>query len=104
MRIQRDSKVTTAAAAPTSPGITETCPREYHTQTRAQIRIIQSAEADLQQEGGGGGGLTCAVLSFAFALAALRIRPPSLQQQRQQAGGHQAPDDPAGTPAMPRRA
>lgn len=52
--------------------------------------------------------LTCAVLPFAFALSALWvIRSPSLrraEQQRQQAGGHQVPDNPAGTPGTPPRA
>lgn len=109
MRIQWDSKVTTAAAAPTSPRITEDVPTGIsHIQTRAHLGIrlglFKAQRLIYSRRGGGGGGLTCAVLSFAFALAALRIRPPSLQQQRQQAGGHQAPDDPAGTPAMPRRA
>lgn len=79
-----------------------------HTDPRAHLGIrlglFKAQRLICSRSGGGGGGLTCAVLSFAFALAALRIRPPSLQQQRQQAGGHQAPDDPAGTPAMPRRA
>ncbi len=52
--------------------------------------------------------LTCAVLPFAFALSALWvIRRTSLrqvEQQRQQAGGHQVPDNPAGTPGTPPRA
>lgn len=83
--------------------ITHTDPRA-HLGIRLGLFKAQRLIYSRSRRGGGGGGLTCAVLSFAFALAALRIRPPSLQQQRQQAGGHQAPDDPAGTPAMPRRA
>jgi len=49
--------------------------------------------------------LTCALLPFAFALPALWvIRRSSLrqvEQHRQQTGGHQVPEHPAGTPATP---